>query len=238
MNRKRKHENDGEELKNMEDGQSDETTKQLQQKLLQSKDDEEKEMRLWDTNPTSTLSSSSSSSTDIFTAKDEDILLNSSWKEVKKCPDKTNKNFFESLAKEINNFYRMKHLRRIQVEKEQYEREMNDMNKRLPTAFRVDDAGIDSDSNHENVFYVQIPIAVVHDGRFQMVAHPDFITKERLFLSEDECEQIRSQYSVPISIAKGLEFKPSLTKCIIQKTGLWNGHQVTKILLQPRTGRR
>ncbi len=265
--KKRKHGNKEEEgVQNTVDDHHDDdekaidgnsTTKViLQQKLLQSQNDNEEEMQIWNKNPSNTTTTTSTTSTTAFTSKDEEILLNSTWKDIKKCPTRRKyKIFFDSIAKEINDFYRMKHQRKIQLEKEQYEQEMKDLNKRLPTVFRLDPVatatattttttttlsdGNDS-SNSDNEFYVQIPIAVANDGRFQMVVHPDYITADRLFLPEDVCKQIRSQYSIPKSMVEDLEFKPSLTKCIIQQTGLvWNNNeQVTKVLLQPRTGRR
>ncbi len=245
VKRKRKHEEEGGKV-NVEDENNCHINKckdsdlpcssvdintKLQEKILETQLDEEKEVNIWNKNPSST-----------FTPQDEQALLNQSWKDIKKCKDKTIKTFFESIATDINEFYRMKYQRQLQIEKERHEQEMKDLNKRLPTVFRLHPTTTlengESQQHHENEFYVQIPIAVAHDDRFQMVVHPDFLSDETLFLPQEIRKRVKSQYSVPKSIAKDLEFKPSLTKCIVKQITTQNGQEVTKVLLQPRTGRR
>jgi len=96
-------------------------------------------------------------------------------------------------------------------------------NYKLPPFFRVK-------GESEDAFYVQAPLAE-DPNTFQVFAHPDSL----IGLSHE----IRSKYGRRTTDeGTELKFKPSLTRCVVLKRGFWNGLPVTKVLLQPRTGRR
>jgi hypothetical protein len=94
---------------------------------------------------------------------------------------------------------------------------------KLPTFFR-------RQGESEDAFYCQAPLAEDPDS-FRVVVNPEAL---------QECSSdIRSKYGrSQTEDGKELDFKPSLTRCVVLKRGFWNGLPVTKMLLQPRTGRR
>lgn len=94
----------------------------------------------------------------------------------------------------------------------------------LPTFFR---RRVES----EDAFYCCAPLAEDPDN-FRVV-----VTSQAL----QECStDIQSRYGMDSTHGdnKGWDFKPSLTRFVVLKRGYWNDLPVTKLLLQPRTGRR
>ena len=164
-----------------------------------------------------------------LTGPEEEELLHCSWKDVKSNPDKTNKQFFEELAKKINDIQRKEHEKKVEARKSN-EEESIDVNKKLPTCFRVR-------GEMDNSFYVQIPLAEVK-GDFRVTVEPEAL---KSLMEEEDCDASMIKMAMDQYCAKNpeeLEFKPSLTKCVIQENGTWEGHKVTKVSLHPHTGRR
>lgn len=94
---------------------------------------------------------------------------------------------------------------------------------KLPTFFRIK-------GESQDAFYVHAALAD-DPNSFRVYINPDAIP---------ECSpEIRCLYGRSKTLdGKELTFKPSLTRCVVLKRGFWNGYHVTKMLLQPRTGRR
>lgn len=89
----------------------------------------------------------------------------------------------------------------------------------LPTFFRVQ--GDDAET-----FYVFAAIAQPEDG-FSMCVHPELANS---LPSLSSCNLIAGDTE--------MDFKPSLTKVTVQSRSKMNGQCVTKVCLEPRTGRR
>ena len=104
----------------------------------------------------------------------------------------------------------------------------------LPTIFRI--AGEDDDES----CYINASIADLKPD-FRMLIHPDA-------MKQHKDANYRDFYSITSKSTEGLDFKPALTKCTVLWRGFWNCLEdnngftkriaVTKVLLQPRTGRR
>ncbi len=166
-------------------------------------------------------------STPSFTKEEEEYLLKCSWKEVKKNPNKKNKLLFEAVAKDFNDLQRKKHHRKIEAQKAKDEMDNDNFDKRLPTFFRVP-------GDDDNSFYVQIPLADEKDS-FRVVVQSEAFKGDK---NETGTSGNIAQYFPSGTNSEQLEFKPSLTKCVIQQLGFLRNHKVTKVLLHPRTGRR
>lgn len=90
----------------------------------------------------------------------------------------------------------------------------------LPRLFRIQ-----SEDETES-FYIHASCAQDKE-QYKMVLHPDakpLIDQSILPASQQQLES--------------LDFKPALTRCTILSRGTLNGHAVTKVQLEPRTGRR
>jgi hypothetical protein len=101
--------------------------------------------------------------------------------------------------------------------KEKNDNVLNPSPKPLPRLFRVQ-------GDVAKAFYIHAACAQIKD-RYKMTLHPDALPFDNALLSPDD------QMSL-------LDFKPALTRCIILGRGYLNGHPVTKVQLEPHTGRR
>lgn len=86
----------------------------------------------------------------------------------------------------------------------------------LPRLFRV------QGEENEEAFYIHAACAQVKD-QFRMKLHPDAMPFDTTLLPSD---------------TENLDFKPALTRCVVLQKGYLSGKPVTKVRLQPRTGRR
>mmetsp|Transcript_38432 Transcript_38432/g.93000 ORF Transcript_38432/g.93000 Transcript_38432/m.93000 type:complete len:429 (+) Transcript_38432:141-1427(+) len=89
----------------------------------------------------------------------------------------------------------------------------------LPRLFRIE--GEDETES----FYIHASCAQDKE-KYKMVLHPDAQPFDKTILPAPQ-EELES-----------LDFKPALTRCTIVARGTLNGHPVTKVKLEPRTGRR
>jgi 23S rRNA-/tRNA-specific pseudouridylate synthase len=165
---------------------------------------------------------------------EEDGLVNSGWKDIKL--NSKYKAIFHDLAKAYNEIVGESLVSQGQGQgKDEYGKyhysESGSLSgstggsaaEKLPTFFR-------RKGESEDAFYCQAPLAEDPDS-FRVVVYPEAL---------QECSSdIRSKYGrSQTEDGKELDFKPSLTRCVVLKRGFWNGLPVTKMLLQPRTGRR
>ena len=170
---------------------------------------------------------------------EEDGLVNSGWKDIKL--NSKYKAIFYDLAKTYNEIVGESLVSHGQGQgKDEYGKDRNGTDyysesgspsvstggsaaEKLPTFFR-------RKGESEDAFYCQAPLAEDPDS-FRVVVYPEAL---------QECSSdIRSKYGrSQTEDGKELDFKPSLTRCVVLKRGFWNGLPVTKMLLQPRTGRR
>lgn len=89
----------------------------------------------------------------------------------------------------------------------------------LPTVFRIE--GEDADS-----FYVHAPLAEAA-GHFRVYLHPSSVPAHPHGTYYTSCPADRT-----------MDYKPSLTRVTVLWRGSYQGRPVTKLSLQPRTGRR
>lgn len=87
----------------------------------------------------------------------------------------------------------------------------------LPRLFRV------RGEEQEDAFYIHAACAQLK-GQFKMKLHPDALPFDPNLL--------------PSPGDDDLDFKPSLTRCVVLARGYLNDQPVTKVRLEPRTGRR
>jgi 23S rRNA-/tRNA-specific pseudouridylate synthase len=90
----------------------------------------------------------------------------------------------------------------------------------LPTFFRV------RSDNADETFYIFAAIAQPEDD-FAMRIHPKL---DNFSPSSSLCNLLAGDTA--------MDYKPSLTKVTVQSRTKWNGQCVTKVCLEPRTGRR
>ena len=119
----------------------------------------------------------------------------------------------------------------------------------LPAIFRIE-------GEDPNAVYVHAPLAEV-PGEFRVVADREAIiegtcngdaaaTNKDGGIPEDILSRYCALSNHPSSSsscggkeeAVKLEFRPALTRCLVLGRGEWNGRLVSKVLLQPKTGRR
>ena len=93
----------------------------------------------------------------------------------------------------------------------------------LPIFFRIK-------GEDDNAFYIHAPLCEV-SGHFRVYLDESSMSSSHPF---------KDYYtSTPNDARKhSLDFKPSLTRCVVLWKGTYRGKQVSKVLLQPRTGRR
>jgi 23S rRNA-/tRNA-specific pseudouridylate synthase len=93
----------------------------------------------------------------------------------------------------------------------------------LPSVFRVE-------GEDDNAFYIHAPLCEI-SGHFRVYLDKSSMPSSHPF---------RDYYtSTPVDKRKhSLDFKPSLTRCVVLWKGTYSGEPVSKVLLQPRTGRR
>ena len=165
--------------------------------------------------------------------EEEAKLVDYCWKEIKQNPKY--KVIFHDLAKAYNEALRTLQLNDEdnvgggKADKNSDDDDDDDDNgsgddaEKLPTFFRLREES-------EDAFYVQAPLAEDPDS-FRVFVNPEAL--------QGCTSDIRSRYGRSTTEdGKELDFKPSLTRCVVLKRGFWNGLPVTKLLLQPRTGRR
>lgn len=93
----------------------------------------------------------------------------------------------------------------------------------LPIVFRIE-------GEDDNAFYIHAPLCEI-SGHFRVYLDESSMPSSHPF---------KDYYtSTPNDARKqSLDFKPSLTRCIVLWKGTYRGKPVSKVLLQPRTGRR
>lgn len=158
----------------------------------------------------------------------ENILLELSWNEIKL--NQKYKSVFYDLTKAYN---------------EQLESVMSEPSSKADQTNKSKEEEIDeSDSfkvstlptffrrrgESEDAFYCQAALAEDPTG-FRVWVKPEAL--------KDCSSDIQSKYGRSYTEnGEELDFKPSLTRCVVLKRGFWNDLPVTKMLLQPWTGRR
>ena len=150
---------------------------------------------------------------------EEEKIMDQNWKEIKQVPKY--KMLFNELTKSYNDA--LKHQQDADNDGTKNNKKSAMDNIKLPTFFRVK-------GESEDAFYVNAPLGE-DPSSFRVRVNSEALT---------ECDtSIQEQYSCSnLMDEQKLTFKPSLTRCVVLKRGYWNGHPVTKMLLQPRTGRR
>jgi 23S rRNA-/tRNA-specific pseudouridylate synthase len=84
----------------------------------------------------------------------------------------------------------------------------------LPTLFQLDDDETDT-------FYIHAPISKLKNDFRMMVEHPTATSAFEKYVD-----------------TTALDYKPALTKCVVMWRGQYRGSPVSKVLLEPWTGRR
>ena len=172
-----------------------------------------------------------------LSADEEAKLLAMKWKEVKK--EGKYVQVFQDMAKNYNKALSEKNLQEKEkqvaplrksgvISKDGESSNDNDdiaivEQQRLPNIFRVE--GEDDDA-----FYIHAPLCEV-SGHFRVYLEESSMPSSHPF---------KDYYtSTPDDARKhNLDFKPSLTRCVVLWEGMYRGKPVSKVLLQPRTGRR
>jgi 23S rRNA-/tRNA-specific pseudouridylate synthase len=153
--------------------------------------------------------------------EEEEKLVEYGWKEIKQNPKY--KKIFMDLAQSYN--ATIESNQKETRDKDTIDQD-NNKDQALPTFFR-------RRAESEDAFYCCAPLADDPDN-FRVV-----VTSQAL----RECNMtIQSRYGIDPLLKddndKSWDFKPSLTRFVVLKRGFWNDLPVTKLLLQPRTGRR
>ncbi|GAX09594.1 hypothetical protein FisN_38Lh015 [Fistulifera solaris] len=135
-------------------------------------------------------------------------LLQADWKLVKK-EYSTLTRYFEDVSEAYNT--------RLAKQRTQQTKHDDD-SEHIPHVFRT--------SEDVKSFFIAVPIGQ-HDNEFPMRIPPSY--KEMTFKAENATLQVGEAW---------MDYKPSLTRCTLVQQGTLDGQRVTKVLLEPRTGRR
>jgi len=158
----------------------------------------------------------------------EEHLLNCNWREVKN--DSGCKSFFERMTKKYND-----HLERSIVKRDIANAnnidDTSSIKLNLPTIFRIE-------GDSPSTMYIHTPLAEV-PNEFRVVVDRETVIKGS---GGGISKEILNHYSASCHDSD-LQFKPSLTRCVVLEKGLWkdakeNKYPISKVLLQPLTGRR
>ncbi|GAX28491.1 hypothetical protein FisN_38Hh015 [Fistulifera solaris] len=135
-------------------------------------------------------------------------LLQADWKLVKK-EYSTLTRYFENVSEAYNT--------RLAKQRTQQTKH-DDESEQIPHVFRT--------SEDVQSFFIAVPIGQ-DDNDFPMRIPPSY--KEMAFMAKNATLQTGDA---------SMDYKPSLTRCTIVQQGTLDGQCVTKVLLEPRTGRR
>jgi len=157
-----------------------------------------------------------------LTTDEEAKLLALNWKEVKK--EGKHVLMFQDMATKFN----------VALSKRKQEEQDNEVvsnnekvtaaeKQHLPNVFRIE-------GEEDNALYIHAPLCEI-SGHFRVYLDESSIPSSHPF---------KDYYtSTPDDERKQkLDFKPSLTRCVVLWEGTYKGEPVSKLLLQPRTGRR
>ena len=158
-----------------------------------------------------------------LSADEEAKLLAMKWKEVKK--EGKYVQVFQDMAK----IYNEKKLKEKEKQIASKGKEVGGIattashTSTLPIVFRIE-------GEDDNAFYIHAPLCEV-SGHFRVYLDESSIPSAHPF---------KDYYSSTPDDARkhSLDFKPSLTRCVVLWKGTYKGKPVSKVLLQPRTGRR
>jgi 23S rRNA-/tRNA-specific pseudouridylate synthase len=162
----------------------------------------------------------------IASIEEEKTMLNMAWKDIKSIPKYMSA--FADLTKQYNDT-----CLRIQSEGVLESKEVVGMDPtsktsmgtiKLPIQFRLR-------GESQDAFYIQAPL-IESSNNFRV-----FVKDEHLV---DVPSSVKHDFSAE-SHGKGDEIsnaRPSLTRCVVLLNGTWKDIKMTKVLLQPRTGRR
>ena len=140
-------------------------------------------------------------------------VMNLDWKDIKGMP--IVKRVFEKGSDICNQILREK----VKEGQSQFADGAN-VAESIPIVFRVEEEQQDS------TFFISAPLADAPDD-FSMRLPPGV--------------QDMAASSLDANLIVGddrLDYKPSLTRCIVEQRATWKGRRVTKVRLEPRTGRR
>ena len=158
-----------------------------------------------------------------LTPDEEAKLLALKWKEVKK--EGKHVLLFQDMATKFNAVLASKRKQEEQDNEVVSNKEkVTAVEKRhLPNVFRIE-------GEEDNAFYIHAPLCEI-SGHFRVYLDESSIPSSHPF---------KDYYtSTPDDERKQkLDFKPSLTRCVVLWEGTYKGEPVSKLLLQPRTGRR
>lgn len=172
---------------------------------------------------------------------DELLSLGSTWKFVKlSTPTKIDwTDILESMTKEYNALLAEYHTKKNSTSQTNHDKNaiatVNEKNAHaalnLPPLFRIQNDGNDENNrSNRNTFYICASIGEPKDGRFQVLVDEQ---------ASSSAVSVKSTSPLP-------ELRPSLTKCTVLSRGFMHDAgssssskiPVTKVLLQPWTGRR
>jgi 23S rRNA-/tRNA-specific pseudouridylate synthase len=135
-------------------------------------------------------------------------VLQADWKLVKR-EYSTLTRYFENVSEAYNT-----RLAKQPTEQTKHD----DESEQIPHVFRT--------SEDVQSFFIAVPIGQ-DDNEFPMRIPPSY--KEMAFMAKNATLQTGDA---------SMDYKPSLTRCSIVQQGTLDGQRVTKVLLEPRTGRR
>ena len=154
----------------------------------------------------------------------EEIALKSNWKDVKK--ERTLKEMFEKISSDYNSILRKDVLKEdVNVKDNGLKHDQSENSGFLPTTFKV--KGDDQDT-----FYVHAALADQLDD-FKVMVDPKALSG---FPSET-INQYSSNCSTGDEGPK-MKYRPALTRCRVLSGHNWGPNFVSKVQLQPWTGRR
>ena len=168
---------------------------------------------------------------------ERDRLMKMKWSEIKCFPNF--RNMFESLAKNQNS--RKKEELEAKTREEGrcriHQRKRQNPDKNLPHVFRLkleasDTSSGKNEENDRNEIFIHCNIATVKN-QFRMMFDLKSISSK--YHGERNAYYRAFDNNIDIS---NLDYKPSLTRCIVLWRGYLKGKPVSKILLHPKTGRR
>lgn len=166
---------------------------------------------------------------------EKEKLLKMKWSEVKSIA--LYKEVFEMLAQSFNdelkrNVEEMTSDNNMSVKDKNMESYSGGTTTHVSHVFRVMGEGQDVKDKQSCSFYVNVDIASLGKKDFRMAFDLNALCE-----TSDDIQKHYSSFTTGYDVGK-LEFKPALTRCEVLWTGHINGFPVSKVKLQPKTGRR
>lgn len=150
---------------------------------------------------------------------EEDKILDMKWKDIKLNPKYMTA--FNDLTKQYNEACLMAILNEKKDSREKTKRQSD--TSKLPLQFRLR-------GESQDAFYIQSPL-VEFRNKFRVFVRDEYLAHSSNKIQEDFSASKHSDGEIS-------EERPSLTRCVVLLNGMWENVKATKVLLQPRTGRR